>query len=441
MVCGYVENRDVYAVKCPKCGGPLIPVSGVSKLVKSRDSSGVWVWSEALVTGSYKPKITIFEGNTPLIKPRILSTFLKIRRFFLKDESKNPTGVYIDRGSATLITTLRHFKFNEVIVASTGDLTISISAYAKQARMKVKTFMPSNVSLSKAYKAMLLTDSCRFVETYDEAVAKALKQELKGYQAAVLATNPYLMDGYKTIVYEVVNELSELDNKPNYVVVPIGDGVLLASIKQAFEDLKLGNVKFLGVKARRETPLLREIYVEKPLFKDFIEGLRSSGKLEIVEVEEDEALEASELMIKKEGLMVGPVGSSCVASLTKALNYGEKALKEAVVVAVVTGDSLQDPYLMRALLERTLKPKEIPLLGFTKLKILEILAYEGPKHPYEIWKSLKVKHAIDISKRAVYQHLDELVESGLAVVKDYVKVSGRLRKVYGITDLGLKELK
>ncbi len=324
------------------------------------------------------------------------------------------------------------------MVASTGDLTISVSAYAKQARIKVKTFIPSNVSLSKAYKAMLLTDDYRFVETYDEAISKALKQGLENYRAVILATNPYLMDGYKTIVYEVI---SELNTRPDYIVIPVGDGVLLASIKQALKDLGLNNIKFLGVKARRETPLLREIYVKTPMFKDFIEELKSSGELEVIEVEEDEALEASELMIKKEGLMIGPVGSSCVASLIKTLHQGGKTLKEAIVVAIVTGDSLQDPYLMRALLERTLKPKEIPLLGFTKLKILEILAYEGPKHPYEIWKFLRNKYAIEISKRAVYQHLNELVRNGLAIVKDYVRVRGRLRKLYGITDLGLKELK
>lgn len=135
-----------------------------------------------------------------------------------------------------------------------------------------------------------------------------------------------------------------------------------------------------SVLERVGNPLLRDIYVSKPMLQEYLKELEDSGFIEVINVCDDEALEASEFMVKKEGFLVGPVGASCVAALKKFVSVGRK---DFITVALMSGDPLQDPYVIKALLERTAGREErIVTLGFTKMKILEILAYGNPSHPY-----------------------------------------------------------
>lgn len=379
------------------------------------------------------PKITLGEGNTPLIRS------VKIGRgagltLYLKDESKNPTGSFIDRGSATLATALKYFKVRSVVIPSTGDLSISVSTYLRRAGISSRAYIPSSVTLSKAYKTLLVSDKVRFVESYEEALLKASKYA-QFYGTAVLPTNPFLIDGYRTIALEIVHSLGR--KRPLVVVVPVGDGVLALSIHYVLEDLQVQH-KILGVRACKESPLLRDIYVAKPMLQEYLKELEDRDFIEVVNVCDDEALEASELIVKKEGFLIGPVGASCIAALKKALY---EKIRNLITVALMSGDPLQDPHIIKALLEKTVRPEEhIVTLGFTKMKILEILAYSNPAHPYVLWKELKQKHGLNLSRRSVYKHIEELINLGLLRVVGYEKVEGRTRKVVSITESGLKHL-
>lgn len=386
-----------------------------------------------MYTSCMAPKITLGEGSTPLIKS------VKIGRsagltLYLKDESKNPTGSFIDRGSATLATALKYFKVRSAVIPSTGDLSISVSTYLRRAGISSKAYIPSSVTLSKAYKTLLTSDRVRFVDSYEEALTKALKHA-QFYGTAVLPTNPFLIDGYRTIAFEVVYSLGR--KTPLVVVVPVGDGVLALSIHYALEDLRVQH-KILGVRACKESPLLRDIYVAKPMLQEYLRELESLDFIEVVNVCDDEALEASELIVKKEGFLIGPVGASCVAALKKTL---PENIRDLTTIALMSGDPLQDPHVIKALLEKSVRPEEhIVTLGFTKMKILETLAYGNPVHPYVLWKELKQKHGLNLSKRSVYKHVEELINLGLLRVVSYKKVEGRTRKVISVTESGLKYL-
>lgn len=428
--CGFVLREVVYVDKCPRCGGLLIPVfNGV--LTKAR-GSGVWVWDGALYTSFMRPKVTMGEGHTPLLKSVRIGRSLGLDLYF-KDESKNPSGSFIDRGAATLATALKYFKVRSVSIASTGDLGISLSTYLRRVGIDSKVYVPSSVTPSKAYKTLLVGSRVRFVDSYEEALIRALRSaEL--YGVMIPPSHPYLIDGYRTLIFEVLHELGR--RTPLNVVTPVGDGVLAVSIYQALKDLGL-RFRFLGVRACRESPLLREIYSAKPILHKYLEELMSLGLMEIVDVCDDEALDASELIIKNEGFLIGPTGASCVAALQKAKVVGGEA-----TVALLTGDPLHDPYVMKALLEKTLSSGEEFLgLGFTKTKILETLAYRNPMHPYMIWKELRNRYGISVSRRSVYKHVDELVEAGLLKVVDFRRVGGRLRKLVTVTEYGLKYLR
>lgn len=430
--CGFVLREIVYADKCPHCGGLLIPMFK-GDLTKVR-SSGVWVWDGALYTYFMRPKVTMGEGNTPLLKSVRIGRSLGLD-LYLKDESKNPTGSFIDRGAATLATALKYFRVRSVSIASTGDLGISLSTYLRRVGIDSRVYVPSSVTPSKAYKTLLIGSRVKFVDSYEEALNRA-SRSAELYGVMIPPSHPYLIDGYRTLIFEVLHKLGR--RTPLNIVIPVGDGVLAMSIYQALKDLSL-RFRFLGVRACRESPLLREIYAEKPMLHKHLEELISLGLMEIVDVCDDEALEASELVVKNEGFLIGPIGASCIAALRKV---EAKSVNDEVTVALLTGDPLHDPYVMKALLEKTLSGREEFLgLGFTKTKILETLAYRNPMHPYMIWKELRNRYGLFVSRRSVYKHVDELVEAGLLKVIDFKRVGGRLRKLVTVTEYGLKYLR
>ena len=429
--CGHEVGGVEYVSSCPQCGGLLI--TRASGCLRKGKGSGVWVWGNGLFTSFMTPRVTLGEGNTPLIKSVKIGRSTGLTLYF-KDETKNPSGSFIDRGSATLATALKYFKIRSVVVPSTGDLSISVSTYLRRAGISSKAYVPSSVTLSKAYKTLLVSDRVKFVDSYEEALVKALKST-QFYDAAILPTNPFLIDGYRTVAFELVYSLGR--ERPLMVVVPIGDGVLALSIHYVLEDLGIHH-KILGVRACKESPLLRDIYVAKPMLQEYLKELEDSGFIEVINVCDDEALEASEFMVKKEGFLVGPVGASCVAALKKLVGEGRK---DFVTVALMSGDPLQDPYVIKALLERTAGRKEqIVALGFTKMKILEILAYGNPAHPYVLWKELKQKHGLNLNRRSVYKHVEELISLGFLKVVGHERVGGRIRKIVTITEQGLKHL-
>ena len=174
--CGHKVREAEYVSSCPQSGGLLI--TRASDQLRKGRGSGVWIWGSGLFTSFMTPKITLGEGNTPLIKSVKIGKSTGLTLYF-KDETKNPSGSFIDRGSATLATALKYFKVRSVVVPSTGDLSISVSTYLRRARISSKAYVPSSVTLSKAYKTLLVSDKVKFVDSYEEALAKALRVELR----------------------------------------------------------------------------------------------------------------------------------------------------------------------------------------------------------------------------------------------------------------------
>lgn len=430
--CGYTTGAIRNDLKCPVCGGLLVAMlEGIPTRI---DGEGVWVWGKYLAAGSASSKVTLGEGNTPLIKARRLGRKLGIKELILKDETRNPTGTFIDRGSATLASIAKHRGIRKLVVASTGDLGISISAYARRAGIKTKIFMPGKAQTSKVYKTAALADSLLITQTYEEALNRLRKYESTAGIMQVNPKNPYLIDGYRTIAYELLADAGPLVKEAT-VIVPVGDGALITALWTVFRDINY-KVRFVGVRGCSDSPLIKDMYVKEPLLKDKIEEAISEANGEIIEICEEEAIEASVTLLRHEGIMAGPIGSSTIAALSKLRSSSD------VVISIISGDSLGDAAVLRKIVDSIKgKKPQITGLGFTKSKILEILALKGPLHPYGTWKALKEEYSVKISLRVVYQHIRELNSLGYIETKGTVTEDNRVRKLYTITRKGLAFLR
>ncbi len=426
--CGEEFNVFSGLTQCPKCGGELIPELRCLK-PEPVGGKGVWAWSNVLVTGVFERKVTLMEGNTPLIRALELERRLGLRRIFLKDESRNPTGTFIDRGAATLATAALGLGIMRLVTASLGDLGVSIAAYARRAGIRCKVLMPSTSPPTKIYQSLALSSSLELVSSYEEAVDKALRYGAREGSMPVTSKNPYLLDGYRTLPLEVVRELG---SSPDVILVPVGDGSLAYAVWQVINALG-GNSRLVGVKASSKSPILKDVSVEKPLMLKLLkEALESTGGF-IVEVSEREVVSALKLLADCEGLLVEPAGATAIAALA---NLSRELPSNSSVVAVMTGGPARDPAALSLLVEGR-ELKSVKRIGSTKIKILEILAMEGPLHPYATWKLLTERYGLRISLRSIYQHFNELVKSELI---EPVKGEGR-RHLFRITSKGLEMIR
>jgi len=391
----------------------------------------VWVWSDSLATGVFEKRVSLYEGMTPLIRAHNLERILGAKEVLLKDESRNPTGTFIDRGAATVVTAALNLNVMRLVTASLGDLGISVATYARRAGIRCKVLIPATAPPVKTYQTLALADSVEFVEDYERAVHKAERYGSKAGSMPVTARNPYLIDGYRTLALELLNEVREGDA---VVLVPVGDGALAWATCQILSKFTHG-VRVIGVRASSTSPLLKDVAVRKPLLMDLLrDALASTGGF-ILEVSENDVIDAAKTLAGAEGLLIEPTGVTAVAALLK---YSGEFSSPSKVVAVITGGPARDPAVLSIIAESK-GLREVQRVGFTKMKILEVVAMQGPIHPYATWKILTSRYGLKISLRSIYQHFNELLSMGLVEV---VESSGeRRRRLFKITEKGVEYIR
>src|SRR5262249_8229349 len=76
------------------------------------------------------PRITLGEGDTPLVRARSFERDCGIDEVWLKVEGANPTGSFKDRGMVVAVAKAMEEGARAVLCASTGNTSASAAAYA-----------------------------------------------------------------------------------------------------------------------------------------------------------------------------------------------------------------------------------------------------------------------------------------------------------------------
>lgn len=320
--------------------------------------------------------VSLGEGATPLIKSSVIGKELGVDLYF-KLESRNPTGAFKDRGSAVEVTIAKEMGAKAIVVASTGNMAASCSAYAAAAHIPCFVFVPEDTPPSKL--AQVIAYGGRIVQvkgSYGDAAALAheVATKLGLYLAGDYA---FRVEGHKTAAFEVVEQL--FFREPDAVFVPIGCGTNLASYMKGFEEYKdLGFIDTIptiygsqaegaatvakafdkglddGVILDSASSVAKAICINHAL--DAAKALdaiyRTNGKA--VANNDREILEAQYRLSKDEGLFVEAACASSLAALQKVIETDN--LKGKKVVLVLTGSGLKDP---DAVLKIAIKPPTI----------------------------------------------------------------------------------
>lgn len=248
--CGREYAEHDALAPCPSCAAEgrhvnALPVYELGRLGSAwsadRTQPGIFAFRDLLPLGADVVPVSLGEGSTPLVPLRRLAERHGIGELWLKDESRNPTWSYKDRLAAVGVTKAVEWAADTVVVSSTGNHGAAVAAYAAAAGLRCVVLTVASVPetmkvLMQSYGARVVAlerPTDRWV-LMRQAVAEFGWVPLSGFVDPPAGSNPFALDGYKTMAYEIVEDLG---SAPDVVVTPVayGDGIL--GLLRGFADL------------------------------------------------------------------------------------------------------------------------------------------------------------------------------------------------------------
>jgi threonine synthase len=475
-MCGAVHDAKAYGIRCKECGEVLSIEYDLNRVRETinRDElatrqSGVWKYHELLPVSNLERAVSLGEGGTFLHKCDALADKLNLNELFLKDETTNPTGAFIDRGTAIEVTVARNRGFSSVCCESSGNLAVSLVAYAARAKLDSHVFIGHRgpVDSGKLYQILAYAAHVEIVKNQEEAVSRILSVSKKSH--LIQSNNPHFLEGTKTTVFETCEQLGW--DTPDWIVAPMGNGGHISMIWKGLSELeKLGlitecDVRLCGTQAKGCSPIVdafeggyKEIIPAKRVSTVAYDiGVRdpSCGHMALeaivksqgtaVALSDREILEAVKDLARLEGVFAEPAAATTIAALQRLVDDGQIDRNDRVV-CVITGMGLKYPEIARSFvkgrgtLEQFLSQIEgrrfTTKLGETKIRVLQVLA-EEESYGYAIWKSLVEDYGLKIKIPSVYQHLSELKAAGLiTATRSEETYRGTKRNFYALTERG-----
>ncbi len=314
-------------------------------------------WGHVLPLTEHTPRISLGEGETPLVRAANLAAECHLDELWFKLEACNPTGSFKDRGMVVAVAKALESGARAIMCASTGNTSASAAAYAAQAGITCFVLVPEG-KVAAGKMAQALAYGARIIEidgNFDDALRAARALTERHPVALVNSVNPHRIEGQKTAAYEICDALGDA---PDALAIPVGNAGNISAYWKGFREcaergLAARHPRMLGFQAAGAAPLVSGQPVPNPQtiatairignpasWATAIAARDESGGL-IDDVTDDDILEAYRLLARREGLFVEPASAASVAGLLKLARAGR--LNGGRAVAVLTGHGLKDP--------------------------------------------------------------------------------------------------
>ncbi|WP_391117974.1 threonine synthase [Psychrobacillus sp. L3] len=313
-------------------------------------------YKEFLPITEKTPKLSLHEGNTPLIKLDNLSKKLGIE-LYGKVEGANPTGSFKDRGMVFAVAKAIEEGSKCVICASTGNTSAAAAAYAARAGIKSIVVIPKGkVALGKLAQACMY--GAKIIEidgNFDDALQIVRKVSETTPVALVNSVNPYRLEGQKTAAFEIVDALG---SSPEFLCIPVGNAGNISAYWKGFKEYhevkQSGLPKMYGFEAEGSAAIVQgspiaspetiatAIRIGNPASWSLAEAARDESGGIIDSVTDEEILNSYQLIASREGLFIEPGSAASLAGVIKSVKSG-KIPVGSKVVTIFTGNGLKDP--------------------------------------------------------------------------------------------------
>ena len=375
--CRIEYAEDPALLVCPACSDQQEPggsTRGVLE-VELADLPGWWpdhrpsdprFLAEFLPVHSPESFPTYSAGDTPLLPASRLAARLGLDSLWIKDDTRNPSGSTKDRASLLVAAKVREYGLGTIATASTGNAGTALAAVGAAAGLETVVFVPA--AAPEAKLVQMLSYGARVVPvdgTYDEAFELCLGACRQfGWYNRNTALNPFTIEGKKTAALEIAR--SATPSIPDVVIVPVGDGVILAGVAKGFLDLRAAGLidrvpRLLAVQPEGSDAIARawtaeaddaepvpgahsvadSLTVEAPRNARLcLRRIRESGGGAIT-MPDSEILAAIPTLASHSGVFAEPAAAATVAGLEAALDAGLVDRNESVVL-LITGTGLKD---------------------------------------------------------------------------------------------------
>lgn len=368
--CARTFPLQAYARGCPHCAAEGIAanltVDYAARRTLHRDQlpaapRSMWRYGALLPAGTPAP-VTLGEGGTPLVPLERL----RLGRLLLKDETRNPTWSFKDRLASSAVTMARQLGARVICSSSSGNAGAAIAAYAARAGIPcvIVTYRGASgpmVSQMQSYGAKLVTvptsaDRWRLLSAAVEAYGW---YPASVYYGPAVGSNPFGIEGYKTIAYEIAEALEW--RVPDWCVLPVCYGDALYGMWKGFEDMvrlgwtdrvpRLAAAEVSGslteaMALGAEMPAMRSINsvagsIAAPQgTHQAVAALRASHGVSMV-VDDEDMLTWRTRVAKEEGVFL-ELSSAATFPVIERLRTAGTIGSNEVVVALATAGGLKD---------------------------------------------------------------------------------------------------
>jgi threonine synthase len=380
--CGERYDMAPLVLGCPSCATTgVVSVLEVERSSKSEPPPRVRPvgrldagrYASLLPGGTHEGRVSLGEGGTPLVRSRVVGPRLGLRRLYFKNETANPTWSFKDRYVAVTVNVARSLGFDRAVVSSTGNLGVSAAAFCGAAGLSCVFLAPPDtpqpfLAQAALHGARVLVTTWEGRQLIFEHLTRRRRYFPIGLFLPRPVHNPFGIEGYRTIAYEVV---AELGRAPRAVLFPCARGNGLYGTWKGFRDARrwewaadhpmMVACQPIGANSL-EVSLVRGLgeIVELPPIESVATSTRETAAdvhaLRAILESGGGALSATDLeildaqaMLGQEGLCVEPSSALPVACLARLLAAGKVAADDEVV-CLLTGAGIRWP---SQLMERT----------------------------------------------------------------------------------------
>jgi threonine synthase len=371
--CGGDFDAGVLHTFCHNCQSPLFARYDLDSLRERLSPAqvmarprGLWRWAELLPVQAARHRLTLGEGDTPLLPVSRLGARYGVPHLTIKDEARNPTGSFKARGLVMAVARGVELGVQEFVIPTAGNAGGALAAYAARARRGAHVFMPEDAPRVNQAEVRLAGADLRLVAGLisDAAQQAARQAEQHGWFDVSTFKEPYRVEGKKTMGLELAQAFGWA--LPDVIVYPTGGGTGLVGMWKAFDELEaLGWIgprrpRMVTVQAEGCAPVVRAFQQGVPraepwdgahtvasglrvpsVFADrqILDVLRASHGTAVA-VSDEAILEHAQELCRMEGLFPAPESAATLAALDHLRSDGWVRPDERVVL-FNTGDGLK----------------------------------------------------------------------------------------------------
>lgn len=339
-----------------------------ARAAASTGPRSMWLY-QTLLPVSAENVTSLGEGATPLLGVPRLGARLGIPNLYVKDESRNPTGSFKDRLAAAAVSAARELGKRVVVGSSSGNAGAAIGAMAARAGLPCVMFTTQQFPLAMKTQ-MAVYGTCLIAaptvkdrwNLMEAGVERFGWFPITVFRYPYFGSNCYGIEGYKTVGYEIADQLPSL---PDHIVFPVGAG-------DAFSGAYKGLAEYAEAGVIGGVPKMHAAEVNGPLEHalahglDYVEDMPAPAVPSVAisvgstlsayqalnvlhktggaarSASNEEMLTAQSNLARLEGIYVETSSALSVAALPNLVADGQID-PASTVVAVLTSDGLKDP--------------------------------------------------------------------------------------------------